>query len=568
MSLEKNDDTFNYEELEKGIDQTMNEFQENTVIKATVIQISQDTVFLDFGYKSEAKIPLSEFDEVPEKGDEIEVFLMKMENDNGDPYVSRNKALSLKGKDELRVASKEHKAVKGKVSQVKRGGFQVKYDNVTGFIPFRLFDFKRIENPEEYVGMDIEFYIDKVSSNVIGGKGDKDDFVGDRKSFLSNYRRERQKTIFEEIKSGDVVEGTVKNITNFGAFIDLGGIEGLLHIRDIAWVKIDKVEDVLSVGDKVRVKVLDMNPEKMQISLGLKHMEEQPWDKFAASYKEGDVVTGQITSIVPYGAFVKIIDGVEGLLHISDLSWTKNVKTPKEIVQDGQQVEVKIIKIDEDAKKINVSLKHLLNNPWDNVEKKYSVDTVVEGTVKNITVFGAFVELEEGVEALLHKEEISWTEKYEPKNYFTIGEKVKAKVIFCDVDEKKIKLGIKQLEENPWQSVSSNVKSNEIIECTIEEVDVENGLVVSLKDGLSTTIPLKNVDYSKIDEIKETLNENFKVGDKIKAVVKSFDPSRQIIDLSLKDYQKVEERKKVQEYMHNDDDTTFTLGDMIKDKEE
>lgn len=316
--------------LEKGYEETLKDIQEETIVKSEVIDMDNETVFLDFGYKSEAKVPIEEFDEKPNIGDEVDLFLIRLENNAGEPVVSKKRCDIILEREELKNKIENKEVVKGTVHDVKNGGIIVKYNSIYGFIPFSLYALQRVEKKDINKNETIEFYIDRLdrgknrNKNKNRGKNDKnkveEEFIGNRKKYLIEERNKKRDEIFSSLKEGDIVEGVVDNITNFGAFIDIGsGIHALLRIRDVSWIKINKIEDVMSKGDHLKVMVLSVNPEKRKIAVGLKQTEEEPWEKFLKKFNEGDVVKGTVSSITSYGAFVKIIDGVEGLLHISEL---------------------------------------------------------------------------------------------------------------------------------------------------------------------------------------------------------------------------------------------------------
>ncbi|HNZ26012.1 MAG TPA: S1 RNA-binding domain-containing protein [Spirochaetota bacterium] len=574
MSIETNDDELDFV---KAYNESFKDIEENTLIEANVVQISSDTVFLDFGYKSEAKVPLSEFSEPPKLGDTVVVYLVWTEGKNGDPVVSKKKAETILQKQEIIDVMRDKSYVEGVVTGVKRNGFNVKYKSLTGLIPFSLFDVERIEDPNSFIGKTINFYIEKIFQNEGGsdrprGRFNKnretEDFMGNRRKYIYQEKNILRREFLDDKVEGEIIDGVVKNIADFGAFVDVGGIEALLHIRDISWSRIEKVGDVLKVGDKIKVMILKVNRTTGKVSVGLKQTEESPWDKFVEKYKVGDVIVGSVVSMTTYGAFVNIIDGLEGLLHISDMSWTKNIKNPQELLEKGQKVEVKIINIDEENRRVNLSLKHLLENPWDKAAQKYKVGTKVSGVVKNIVSFGLFVELEEGIDALLHIEDISWTEPVKNlHDLYKISDVIEGVVIQCDADKNKIKIGVKQLTGDPWQTIKDSFKKGDAIDVKIIEADDSKGITVSIVENVDSLIPISQLGVGKIDEIRSNFKFDFKVGETVKAMITELDPQKKIIKLSIKELLKKEEKSKVEAYLHNDTaDDKYTLGDMLESK--
>ncbi|OHD13828.1 MAG: hypothetical protein A2086_07540 [Spirochaetes bacterium GWD1_27_9] len=565
-------------DLEKGYQDSFKDLEENSLVKATVVDISSDTVFLDVGLKSEAKLSVTEFDKQLSIGDVIEVYLLYTEGRSGDPIVSKKRADLIKEKKEFVKLFKEKEPIEGTVVEVKKVGVVVKYKSIFGFIPFVLLDVKKIDKPEEFLNKKIKFYVERINfkekqggnRNRFGKKVEQidEEFIGNRRRVASEENNLLKLKFLEDKKEGDIVTGVVKNIADFGAFVDLGGIEALLHIKDISWLKVEKVEDYVKIGDKLNVKILLVDKTKGKVSVGLKQTQEEPWDLFLKKYNIDDVVTGTVTSLATYGAFIRIIDGVEGLLHISDMSWTKNIKNPSELVKKGQQVEVKIVNIDKEGKKINLSLKHLLENPWDRVEEKYKVGTKVKGRVKNIAAFGVFLELEQGIDALLHIDDLSWTETVKnPHKIFKIGDELDAVIIQCDGKNNKIKVGLKQLKEDPWKKLKDQYRNGDIITCAIDSIDETKGICVTVVDDVKTYIPLNQLNIGKVEEFKDRIHKDFKVGDEITALIMEINYKTKIIKLSIKEYLKREENKKVQEFLHNENkDDKFTLGDMLKMK--
>lgn len=564
-------------DFEKSIKDTLANVDENTTVKAIVLDINEKegVVFLDVNLKSEAQVPLTDFETKPSIGDAVDVYLIYRESHDGVPVVSLTKARQIKEKENLIDKINSNEPVDGEVVEVRKYGVLVKYGTLYGLIPFALWDKKRIDDISSIKEKKVSFYIEKPAQKKDSSNGKKgaakeikEDFIGNRKRVLFEVSKKSKLEFFDKTNVDDVLTGTVKNITDFGAFVEVApGIEGLLHITNISWNKVTKVEDVLKKGDEVKVKVLSLNKEKNQVSLGLKQLEKMPWDIFLDSYKVDDVVKGSVSSVTTYGAFIKIIDGVEALLHISDMSWTKNVKHPKELLSKGQSVEVKIIAIDPENKKINVSLKHLLENPWKTVETKYPVGSKVKGKVKSTTSFGAFIELEEGVDALLHKDEISWTENnIDPVAYFTIGDEIEVEVILLDMNAGKIKVSLKQLQDDPWKKIPATAKIGDIVECPVKEINMEKGVVVEPYEGFTTVILFSHIAVGRVDEIKASINDRIKVGETVKAIIKEIDMKRRVFFLSIRDLEKMVTAKKVREFESDAADSKFTLADMINQK--
>ena len=559
-------------DFEKAYNASFKDFEENTIITANVVDISSDVVFLDFGYKSEAKLATNEFDVLPKIGDEIEVYLVMLEGRNGTPVVSKKKCDYLHDKNQLRETLRDRKPVKGVVKEIKKEGCIVEYKTMKGFIPISLFDFDRNVNLKNYLNKEINFYIERINfkeSQFSGRDKKDDDFVGNRKKYLYEKNNIMRETFFDDNKEGDILEGTVKSITDFGAFIDLGGIDALLRNKDMAWTRINNASDIIKEGDNIKVSILQLDKENRKVTVGLKQLQDDPWDKFVVKYKIDDVIVGSVVSIAPYGAFVKVIDGVEGLLHISDMSWVKKIKNPTELVEVGQNLELKIIKIDQKNRKVSLSLKHLLDNPWDKAKDKYKIGEVVAGKVKTITTFGVFVELEEGIDALLHIDDVSWTETIRnPHEHFKIDDEIKGVVTQFDSKKAKIKISIKDMTDDPWKKISEKYNTGDMITCKINKIEEERGLLVNITDEITSFIPLSHIGFGRRDELKGTLKD-FNEGDDVNGVIVSLDNTRRKINISIKEYNKKKEREKVEIFLHDEnEDVKYTLEDAIQLKED
>lgn len=548
----------------KAFEESFKNYNENSIIKAKVEEISNGTVFLNFGYKTEAKIPVTEFINPPAKGDEVEIFLFRLEGRGGEPKVSRKVVEDIKNLNELKEIKKEKKSVKAKISEIDKNGVYVTYKTLKGFIPFPLFDITSINNPESYIGKEINFYIEKVNEINFETQRKKEDFIGNRKKYLLSEIEEKKNSFFKEKKPGDILEGFVKNITNFGIFVDVNGIDVLVRKKDIAWERIDNIENFIKIGEKVSLVIQNINREKKICTGSIKKLKDDPWTKFIKQYKEGDTITGTVTNIVTYGAFVKIIDGVEGLLHISDMSWMKNINNPKELLKVGQNVELKIIKIDNENKKINLSLKHLLENPWDKIKQKYPIGKKIKGKVKQITSFGCFVELEEGIDALLHNEDISWTESIKNlNNIFKIGDEIEAVIISCEPEKNKIKIGIKQLTPDPWKIIKEKYKKGDVITGKIVDINEEKGIFVEIVDNFKTLIPINQLSVNKKYNAFYPIKNDFKIGDDVSALITMLDIKNRKISISIKELLKKKERESIKEFLHKEEDAIYTLRDTM-----
>jgi small subunit ribosomal protein S1 len=559
-------------DFEKAYMDSFKDIQEDSIIQATVVDISNDTVFLDFGFKSEAKILCSEFETLPKIGDNIDIYIIRLEGKNGEPVVSKKRCDYLNEKKELVAIWKERKIIKGNIKNIKRSGVVVEYKNVTGFIPNSLFDFNKDQDLKDYLNKEVSFYIEKIyfKDNNFQQKSNRqeEEFLGNRKKYLYEKNNKMRDSFFDEKNEGDVIEGKVKSLTDFGAFIDLGSIDALLRNKDASWHRIKDVSEVVSEGQTVKVKILKIDKELRRLTVGLKQLQEDPWDIFVKEYKVDDKIVGSVTSITTYGAFVKIIDGVEGLLHVSDMSWIQKIKSPTELVKTGQNLELKILKIDKTNRKVSLSLKHLLDNPWDSVKEKYKEGTIIKGKIKSITTFGVFIELEEGIDALLHIDDVSWIETIRnPYERFNVGDEIEAVVTICDPKNNKIRISVKDLTEDPWKKIKELYKAGDIITCKVEKIDEEKGLLVKLTDDISTYIPLNHIGLGKRYDIKANLKSTYNIDDEVKAIITSLDLKKRRIAISIKEYIKKMEKDKVKAFLHDiEEDSKFTLKDAIKHK--
>ena len=490
----------NSEIYETGLDK-----KEKDVVQGTIVRVTDRDVFVDIGFKSEGIISKSEFHStVPVIGEKVDVFIITFEDRKGNLILSREKAEFTLKWDNLREQFENGEIISGTIVRRIKGGMIVDLDPVQGFLPGSQIDIKPITNFDEYVGMESEFKI--VKFNEL-----RQNIVLSRKEILANDLDDRRKEIMDKLKVGDILEGTVKNITDFGAFIDLGGIDGLLHITDITWGRINHPSEKLTIGETIQVKIIDYDPETVRVSLGLKQLQSEPWEGIEEKYPINSTVKGKVVNMMKYGAFVELEEGVEGLVHVSEMSWTRHIKHPTDLFKIGDTLEAKVLTVESDEKKISLGIKQLQDNPWDKIEEKYEVDSIHEGVVKNLTQYGAFVQLEEGVDGLVHISDMSWTEIVKhPKDILNKGDNVKIKILDLSNKEHKLSLGIKQVTENPWENIGDEYQSGKLIETTILDVS-DKGATLKLDNNLEGIILFKTLSKDEKKQIKEIFTPEYKL---------------------------------------------------------
>jgi len=533
MVEEKNDVTeAEKDEQEGGSDDFAKLYQESIlnikegqIVKGKIIAITPKDVLVDIGYKSEGSILLSEFSdpEAIKVGDEIDVYLESKEDDAGMVVLSKQKAERAVGWEMVISRYNEGDIVEGKVSKKVKGGFMVNV-GVEAFLPASLASLKGFGNLNQLIGQTFPFKIVKINKA-------RKNIVVSRKDALQQQKEGDKKKVLEGLEKGAIIGGVVRNITDFGAFVDLGaGIIGLLHITDMSWGRVSHPSEVLAIGDKIEVMVLDFDKENSRVSLGLKQKTQNPWEAVDTKYPVGSKVKGTVVNLVPYGAFVELEKGVEGLLHISELSWTKKYANPNELLAIGDRIEVQVLEVDKDNKKISLGVKQLEANPWLEVETKYPVGTKVKGKVRNLTDYGAFVELEDGIDGLVHVSDISWTKRVShPKDVFKKGEKIEAVVLAVDANNRRISLGIKQLTPDPWDDIAAKYAQDAVLSGKTTKV-ANFGLFVEIEQDLEGLVHISEIPLAE----GEKLEEKFKVGDEVKVKVLKVDSIQHKIALSLK----------------------------------
>ena len=481
------------EEMGKYIE-TFSDIAQNQIITGQVIGQNEKEIIMDIGFKSEGIIPRSEFSgaEPPNLGDSIEVYLEKIEDKNGQTILSKEKAVWMKGWLKLMQIHKEEGTVNGTITRRIKGGLVVDVDGIQAFLPGSQIDVRPVQDFDKFLGKEMEFKIVKINQL-------RKNVVLSRKALLYNTMKEQRESLFEEIEVGQIVEGVVKNITDFGVFVDLGGVDGLLHITDLSWGRVNHPSELTEVGETINVKIIDIDKDKLRISLGLKQLTPHPWENVEEKFPLGTKISGKVVSLTNYGAFVELETGVEGLVHISEMSWTRGVHRPDEVVQLGQEVEAQILSIDTEERKIALGFKQLLPDPWENVDEQYAVGSTLKGTVRNLTQFGAFVELEEGVDGLIHVSDLSWTKVVRhPKEILRKGEEVETKILEVSQENHRIALGLKQTSKDPWDDIITHFSVGKIVGGTVIRT-LDKGIIVELEMDVEGIVPADSLSEDERD---------------------------------------------------------------------
>ncbi len=525
LTTEVNDILSAYDEAAKEAGAVVN-VAAGTVVKGRVLQVNEKDVYVDINFKSEGAVSANEFRDVREVnvGDEIEVFVERLEDSEGNLVLSKSRADFLRVWDKIYEAYEEETLVQGKLMRRIKGGVVVDLFGVDAFLPGSQIDLRQIPDMDAIIGEVFDFRVIKVNKA-------RRNIVVSRRVILEDERAELREKVIAEIEKGQVREGVVKNITDFGAFIDLGGVDGLLHITDMSWGRVNDPRDILTLHETIKVMILDYNENKERISLGLKQLSEHPWKDVETKYPEGSRVRGKIVSITEYGAFMELEKGIEGLIHISEMSWTQHVKHPSKMVSINDIVEAVVLKIDKESQKISLGLKQLEPDPWEDIREEFPIGTVVNGKVRNLASFGAFIELKEGIDGLIHISDMSWTKKINsPSEMLTKGQSVEVKVIDIDEEKRRISLGIKQLQEDPWDDLASKFVVGTDVECTVARM-LDRGIIVDLGSDVEGFIPLKEIGQ----DVKHPVMI-YNEGDKTPAQVIEFDMDGRKIVLSVSEH--------------------------------
>lgn len=521
-------------------EETLKTFTEGALVKGQVVEIRPQEVLVNIGYKSEGLLPASEFKDLGEihVGDEVEVLLERLEDEHGMVVLSKTRAEQQRNWDNVTASCEEGKVVNGVVKGKVKGGLLVDVGGVDAFLPGSQIDVVPVRNLDEFLGQTLECKVLKINK-------ERRNIVLSRRDLIEETRREQKKKLLVEIQPGQTRRGIVKNITDFGAFVDLNGMDGLLHITDMSWGRINHPSEVVQVGQELEVFVLDVNLEKERISLGLKQKLQNPWEEIEMKYPKGTRIRGKVVNLVPYGAFVQLEDGVEGLVHVSEISWTKRVARASDALTVGQEVDAVVLNVNKEEQKISLGIRQTEANPWDDVASKYPIGTRVKGKVRNFTNYGAFVELEEGVDGMIHVSDMSWARKINhPSEVLKKGDEVEAIVLEVSPENQRISLGLKQAQEDPWAGISGRYRIGQLIKGKVSKL-ASFGAFVELEEGVDGLVHISQISDDHVAKIRDVLQP----GQEVEARVIKIDPIDRRIGLSIKAAKMAEEEFKVDDSM-------------------
>ncbi len=545
------------ETMSELYEESLRRVQEGEVVKGRIVSITKDFVMVDIGYKSEGQIPIHEFTNAEGEitalvGDTVEALLESREDEEGALMLSKNKASKIKVWEEISYAYHHDGIVEGTVVAKVKGGLSVDLGGVIGFLPGSQVDLNPMRHTDHLIGQRFTFKVLKFNRK-------RRNVVLSRRHLLEKAKTEAKATLLATLEEDKVLEGVVKNITDYGIFVDLGGLDGLLHITDLSYGRVRHPADLYKVGDTITVKVLSFDREKERISLGLKQLAPDPWTTVGEKYPLGSRVTGRVVSLTDYGAFVELEPGVEGLIHISEMSWTRKIRHPSQILAGNDLVEATVLELEPQRKRISLSLKQVEPNPWEVIGEKYPVGSVIEGKIKNITDFGIFIGIDEGIDGLVHISDISWTKRFKhPSELYKKGQVVQAKVLFIDKDNERFSLSIKDLNPNPWQSIDQRFPVGATVTGPITNI-TDFGLFVEVEEGIEGLVHISEMgrDKQKMAALK--------VGDLIKAKVIHSSPTERRIGLSIRRLETDEEQSHYRDYLHTRQEATSNLGEILRE---
>ena len=523
------------------------ETRPGSIVKGTVVSIDKDIVLVDAGLKSESAIPAEQFKNAEGEleiaiGDEVDVALDAVEDGFGETILSREKAKRHEAWVELEKAYEDKATIKGVINGKVKGGFTVEVNSVRAFLPGSLVDVRPVRDTTHLEGKELEFKVIKLDAK-------RNNVVVSRRAVIEAENSAERESLLANLEEGHEVKGIVKNLTDYGAFVDLGGVDGLLHITDMAWKRVKHPSEIVNVGDEINVKVLKFDKEKQRVSLGMKQMGNDPWQEIAQRYPEGTKITGQVTNLTDYGCFVEIEDGVEGLVHVSEMDWTNKNIHPSKVVNLGDSVEVMVLEIDEERRRISLGLKQCIDNPWETFAKSHEKGDKVSGKIKSITDFGIFIGLDGGIDGLVHLSDISWNKSGEDAvRDYKKGDEISAVVLQVDPERERISLGVKQIEEDPFNKYLTDTKKGAIVVGTVTAVDAK-GVTVNLAEEVDGYIRVADLSRDRIEDASEVAN----VGDSIEAKYTGVDRKNRIVNLSVKAKDQADEKEAIEKVNQQDD---------------
>jgi len=532
-------------------EQSLQQVPYGEILTGRVVQINPDFIMVDVGYKTEGQVRTSEFTDREGNigvavGDDIEVLVERRAEDS--LILSRNKAIALRVWDDIKRIYEAKETISGKIVERVKGGFAVDI-GLLAFLPGSQVSLLPLRDFERMIGQSMEFHILKYDRK-------KNNVVVSRKTVIEKEQGELKRQTLEKIEEGKVMDGVVKNITEYGAFIDLGGIDGLLHITDMSWGRIQHPSEFLKKGDPVSVKILSFDREKERVSLGLKQLTNNPWDNIAERYVVDSIVEGRVVNILDYGAFVELESGVEGLVHISEMFWTKKMKHPSRVLSVGDTISVKILEVDGEGKRISLGWKQTLPNPWETLAEKYPVGSVVSGKIRNITDFGIFVGIDDQIDGLVHVSDISWRKRIKhPGELYRKGQEIQAVVLSVDRANEKFSLGIKQMDKNPWEELQDKYGVGGVVSGKVTNI-TDFGIFVEIEEGIEGLVHVSELSHKKVKSPKEV----YQVGNEVTAVIKNIDTENKRVGLSIKDYESSSDSTAVKNYVDNKEKITSSLG--------
>ena len=552
-------DTMKEESFQELYEESLKSIKEGEVVRGNIIQVTDEYVMVDIGYKSEGQIRISEFiDEegavTAKVGDEVDVLLEYHEDENGEIVLSKEKATKIKVWDEISKIYKDDGVIEGRVVSKVKGGLSVDI-GVQAFLPGSQVDLRPVRNLDSLIGQQYQFKILKYNKK-------RRNVVLSRRVLLEKEREELKSDTLDRLEEGKVLNGVVKNITEYGVFVDLGGIDGLLHITDMSWGRVGHPSEMCSIGDSIEVMVLNFDPEKERVSLGLKQLTEDPWSSVNKRYPEGERVTGRVVSLTDYGAFVELEPGIEGLIHVSEMSWTAKVRHPSKVVSVGDVVEAVVLNLNKENKRISLGMKQVEPNPWDVIGEKYPVGTTIQGKIKNITDFGLFIGIDEGIDGLVHISDLSWTKRIKhPSELYKKGEEIQAIVLNIDKENERFSLGVKQLTADPWEDIPNRYPVGSSVVGTVTNV-TDFGLFVEIEEGIEGLVHVSEISKEKI----KTPVGLFQEGQEVTAKVVNIGREERKIGLSLKRLEEEEEKTRYYDYVDSPKAATSNLGQLLKEE--